>query len=109
MNALSKQYHALSEVTNNLKNRYKNLVYLCFPEYEILFKGNTIYSDIALPFIEQYPHAELISDTRIDSLQNFFKNKNFSHLKSKTIKIKEVAKNSYLFVNKEDEIVSENG
>lgn len=72
MNALSRQYHALSEVTNNLKNRYKNLVYLCFPEYELLFKGNTIYSDIALSFIEQYPHAELISDTRIDSLQNFF-------------------------------------
>lgn len=94
MNALSRQYHALSEVTNNLKNRYKNLVYLCFPEYELLFKGNTIYSDIALSFIEQYPHAELISDTRIDSLQNFFKNKNFSHWKSKPIKIKEVAKNS---------------
>lgn len=107
MNALSRQYHALSEVTNNLKNRYKNLVYLCFPEYELLFKGNTIYSDIALSFIEQYPHAELISDTRIDSLQNFFKNKNFSHWKSKPIKIKEVAKNSYPSVNKEDEIVSD--
>ena len=61
MNALSRQYHALSEITNNLKNRYKNLVYLCFPEYELLFKGNTIYSDIALSFIEKYPHAELIS------------------------------------------------
>lgn len=107
MNALSRQYHALSEVTNNLKNRYKNLVYLCFPEYELLFKGNTIYSDIALSFIEQYPHAELISDTRIDSLQNFFKNKNFSHWKSKPTKIKEVAMNSYPSVNKEDEIVSD--
>ena len=107
MNALSRQYHALGEVTNNLKNRYKNLVYLCFPEYELLFKGKTIYSDIALSFIEQYPHAELISDTRIDSLQNFFKNKNFSHWKSKPIKIKEVAKNSYPSVNKEDEIVSD--
>ena len=107
MNALSRQYHALSEVTNNLKNRYKNLVYLCFPEYELLFKGNTIYSDIALSFIEQYPHAELISDTRIDSLQNFFKNKNFSHWKSNPTKIKEVAMNSYPSVNKEDEIVSD--
>lgn len=107
MNALSRQYHALSEVTNNLKNRYKNLVYLCLPEYELLFKGNTIYSDIALSFIEKYPHAELISDTRIDALQNFFKNKGFSHWKSKPIKIKEVAKNSYSSVNKEDEIVSD--
>lgn len=107
MNALSRQYHALSEVTNNLKNRYKNLIYLCFPEYELLFKGNTIYSDIALSFIEKYPHAELISDTRIDTLQNFFKTKGFSHWKSKPIKIKEVAKNSYPSVNKEDEIVSD--
>lgn len=106
MNALSRQYHALSEITNNLKNRYKNLVYLCFPEYELLFKGNTIYSDIALSFIEKYPHAELISSTRIDALQNFFKTKGFSHWKSKSIKIKEVAKNSYPSVNKEDEIVS---
>lgn len=106
MNALSRQYHALSEVTTNLKNRYRNLVYLCFPEYELLFKGSTIYSDIALSFIEKYPHAELISDTRIDALQNFFKNKEFSHWKSKPIKIKELAKNSYPSVNKEDEIVS---
>lgn len=105
MNALSRQYHALSEITNNLKNRYKNLVYLCFPEYELLFKGNTIYSALALSFIEKYPHAELISDTRIDTLQNFFKTKGFSHWKSKPIKIKEVAKNSYPSVNKEDEIV----
>lgn len=107
MNALSRQYHALSEVSNNLKNRYKNLVYLCFPEYELLFKGNTIYSALALSFIEKYPHAELISDTRIDTLQNFFKQKEFSHWKSKPIKIKEVAKNSYPSVNKEDEIVSD--
>lgn len=107
MNALSRQYHALSEVTNNLKNRYKNLVYLCFPEYELLFKGNTIYSALALSFIEKYPHAELISDTRIDTLQNFFKQKEFSHWKSKPIKIKEIAKNSYPSVNKEDEIVSD--
>ena len=107
MNALSRQYHALSEVTNNFKNRYKNLVYLCFPEYELLFKGNTIYSDIALSFIEKYPHAELISDTRIDALQNFFKTKGFRHWKSKPIKIKEVAKNSYPSVNKEDEIVAD--
>lgn len=105
MNALSRQYHSLSEVTTNLKNRYKNLVYLCFPEYESLFKGNTIYSDIALSFIEKYPHPELISNARIDTLQNFFKQKEFSHWKSKPIKIKEVAKNSYPSVDKEDEIV----
>ena len=38
MNALSRQYHVLDELCVNLKNRYKNLVYLCFPEYELIFK-----------------------------------------------------------------------
>ena len=47
MNALSRQYHALDELCVNLKNRYKNLVYLCFPEYELIFKKKTIYSELA--------------------------------------------------------------
>ena len=106
MNALSRQYFALSELNTNLKNRYKNLVYLCFPEYEELFKGNTIYSSIALKFIEKYPHANIISNTRIDKLQNFFKKQGFSYWKSKPIKIKEAASNSYPSVDMNDEIVS---
>ena len=52
MNALSRQYHALDELCVNLKNRYKNLVYLCFPEYELIFKNKAIYSELALSFIE---------------------------------------------------------
>src|SRR5574344_1638206 len=42
MNALSRQYFALSELNSNLKNRYKNLIYLCFPEFELVFKNQTI-------------------------------------------------------------------
>ncbi len=106
LNALSRQYFALDEVCVNIKNRYRNLVYLCFPEYEDLFKGNTIYSSIALEFIENYPHANIISNTRIDKLQNFFKKLNYKSWKSKPIKIKEVACNSYPSVNMNDELVS---
>ena len=106
LNALSRQYFALDELCVNLKNRYRNLVYLCFPEYEELFKGNTIYSSIALEFIEKYPHADIISKARIDKLQNFFKKQGFSYWKSKPIKIKEVASNSYPSVDMNDEIVS---
>lgn len=106
MNALSRQYFALSDLSTNLKNRYKNLVYLCFPEYELLFKNQAIYSDIALEFINKFPHAEIISNTRIDCLQNFFKNNNFRYWKSKAIMIKEYAINSYPSVSKDDEIVS---
>ena len=106
MNALSRQYFALSELNSNLKNRYKNLLYLCFPEYELIFKNQAIYSDIALNFISKYPHAEIIANTRIDCLQNFFKQNNFRYWKSKTMKIKALAKESYPSVSKNDEIVS---
>ena len=106
MNALSRQYFALSELDCNLKNRYKNLVYLCFPEYELLFKNNTIYSDIALEFIEKYPHPAIVSNTRIDCLQNFFKKHNFRYWKARPKKIKEYASNSYPSVNMNDELVS---
>src|SRR5574344_553565 len=106
MIALSRQYFALSELNSNLKNRYKNLIYLCFPEYELLFKNKAIYSDIALNFISEFPHAEIISNTRIDCLQNFFKQSKYGRWKSKPIKIKEYAKQSYPSVSKNDEIVS---
>lgn len=106
LNALSRQYFALDELCVNLKNRYKNLVYLCFPEYEEVFKNNTIYSSIALEFIEKYPHADIISNTRIDCIQNFFKKHHFSYWKSKPIKIKEDASNSYPSVDMNDELVS---
>ena len=106
MNALSRQYFALSELNTNLKNRYKNLVYLCFPEYDLLFKNQTIYSNIALNFISKYPHAEIITNTKIDCLQNFFKQAKYGRWKSKPIKIKELAKQSYPSVSKNDEIVS---
>lgn len=106
MNALSRQYFALSELNSNLKNRYRNLVYLCFPEYELIFKNQAIYSDIALKFIAKYPHAEIVSNTRIDCLQTFFKNNHFRCWKAKAIKIKEYTINSYPSVSKDDETVS---
>ena len=106
MNALSRQYFALDELCSNLKNRYKNLVYLCFPEYELIFKNKTFYSELALSFIEKYPHADIISNTRIDALQNFFKKNGFRHWKKKPAVIKDYAINSYPSVSKEDEITS---
>ena len=106
LNALSRQYFALEELSVNIKNRYRNLLYLCFPEYEDIFKGNTIYSDIALKFISRYPHADIIANTRIDALQNFFKKHEFRHWKSKALLIKDLASKSYPSVNMNDELVS---
>ena len=106
MNALSRQYFALSDLCTNIKNRYKNLIYLCFPEYETIFKGEMIYSESALTFIERYPHADIISNARIDALQNFFKKNNFRYWKNKANIIKEYALKSYPSVNMNDESVS---
>ena len=106
MNELSRQYFALSDLCTNIKNRYKNLIYLCFPEYEIIFKGEMIYCNIALNFIEKYPHADIISNTRIDALQNFFKKNNFRYWKRKANIIKEYALKSYPSVSMNDESVS---
>ena len=106
MNALSRQYFAISDLCTNIKNRYKNLIYLCFPEYEVIFKGEMIYSTIALSFIEKYPHADIISNTRIDVLQNFFKKNNFRYWKRKANIIKGYALKSYPSVNMNDESVS---
>ena len=106
MNALSRQYFALSDLCTNIKNRYKNLIYLCFPEYETIFKGEMIYSESALTFIEKYPHANIISNTRIDALQNFFKKNNFRYWKNKANIIKKYALKSYPSVNMNDESVS---
>lgn len=106
MNALSRQYFAFDELCSNLKNRYKNLIYLCFPEYELIFKKDAIYSEIALSFIEKYPHADIISNTRIDALQNFFKNNNFRYWKRKANIIKQYALTSYPSVSMNDELVS---
>ena len=106
MNALSRQYFALSDLCTNIKNRYKNLIYVCFPEYETIFKGEMIYSESALTFIEKYPHANIISNTRIDALQNFFKKNNFRYWKNKANIIKEYALKSYPSVNMNDESVS---
>ena len=106
LNALSRQYFALDELCVNIKNRYRNLVYLCFPEYEDLFKNNRIYSSIALEFIEAFPHADIISNTRIDKIQNFFKKHDFRCWKSKANLIKETASKSYPSVNMNDELVS---
>ena len=106
LNALSRQYFALEELSVNIKNRYRDLLYLCFPEYEDIFKGNTIYSNIALKFISRYPHADIIANTRIDALQNFLKKHEFRHWKSKALLIKDLASKSYPSVNMNDELVS---
>ena len=110
LNTLSREYNFLLEEGVKLKNRFKKLVNLTFPEYEEIFKGQTIYTNTALSFIEKYPHAEIISNTRVDALANTMYKENERHkkhyLKKATlIKIKSQA--SYPAVSQDDELVND--
>lgn len=98
LNELSRQYHHLEEGLTRHKNRYKELLHLCFPEYEKCFKDGKIYELTALNFIKEFPHAYIIKNKRVDALAYNMANTNNRHLnyyKKKASIIKEYAQNSY--------------
>lgn len=99
-NPLARQYWSLIEGQTRLKNRYKQLIEIVFPEFSLLF--NDLYDDLALNFIHDFPHPELFINRRIDYLMNYLKEKNGTtqayRFKSKVLKMKELASNSLCFV-----------
>ena len=102
LNELSRQYYHLDEGLTRHKNRYKELLHLCFPEYEQCFKDGKIYELTALNFIKEFPHAYFIKNRRIDALAYNMSNTNNRHInyyKRKANIIKELALNSYPGVN----------
>ena len=109
LNAISRKYNTLIEAQTRLKNEFRNGVYEVFPEYEKLFKGSLIFSNTSLEFIKKYPHADIISNTRIDALANTMAKLNGRHenyyLKKAKL-IKEYASNSYPSVSEDDEKVN---
>ena len=109
LNAMSRKYNTLIEAQTKLKNEFRNGVYEVFPEYEKIFKGNLIFSSTSLEFIKKYPHADIISNTRIDALANTMAKLNGRHenyyLKKAKL-IKDYASNSYPSISKEDQKVN---
>ena len=102
LNELSRQYYHLDEGLTRHKNRYKELLHLCFPEFELCFKDGKIYDLTALNFIKEFPHAYIIKDKRVDALAYNMANTNKRHInyyKRKANIIKEYAQNSYPGVN----------
>ena len=98
LNELSRQYHHLEEGLTRHKNRYKELLHLCFPEFELCFKDSKIYELTALNFIKEFPHAYIIKNKRVDALAYNMANTNERHInyyKRKANVIKEYANNSY--------------
>lgn len=102
LNELSRQYFHLNEGLTRHKNRYKELLHLCFPEYELCFKDGKIYDLTALNFIKEFPHAYIIKEKRVDALAYNMANTNKRHInyyKRKANIIKKYAQNSYPGVN----------
>ena len=85
LNELSRQYYHLDEGLTRHKNRYKELLHLCFPEFELCFKDGKIYDLTALNFIKEFSHAYIIKEKRVDALAynmaNTKKSKDVDNLK----------------------------
>ena len=108
LNELSRQYYHLDEGLTRHKNRYKELLHLCFPEFELCFKDGKIYDLTALNFIKEFSHAYIIKEKRVDALAYNMANTNGRHInyyKRKANTIKEYAQNSYPGVNKKSKDV----
>lgn len=99
-NPLARQYWSLVEGQTRLKNRYKQLIEIVFPEFNSIF--DDLYSDLALNFIHDFPHPALFINRRSDFLMNYLKEKNGTsqsyRFKSKVFKIKDLASNSLCYV-----------
>lgn len=100
-NPLARQYWSLIEGQTRLKNRYKQLIEIIFPEFNLIF--NNLYDDLALNFIHDFPHPELFVNRRMDYLMNYLKEKNRTtqayRFRNKVSKMKEIASNSLCFVS----------
>ena len=100
-NPIARQYWSLVEGQTRLKNRYKQLIEIVFPEFNLLF--DDVYSDLALNFIHDFPHPALFVNRRTDYLMNYLKDKNGTsqayRFKNKVLKMKSIAFNSLCFVS----------
>lgn len=68
-NPLARQYWSLFEGQTRLKNRYKQLIEIVFPEFNLVF--NDLYDDLDLNFIHDFPHPILFVNTRFDDKHQF--------------------------------------
>ena len=102
LNELSRQYYHIDEGLNRHKNRYRDLLHLCFPEFELCFKDGKIFDLTALNFIKEFPHAYIIKEKRVDAIAYNMAKTNDRHLnyyKKKANTIKDYAQSSYPGVN----------
>ena len=100
-NPLARQYWSLVEGQTRLKNRYKQLIEIVFPEFNLIF--DDLYSDLSLNFIHDFPHPELFVNRRTDFLMNYLKDMNGTtqafRFKNKVLKMKQISSNSLCYVD----------
>jgi len=105
LNPLSRQYFSLDEGLVRLKNRYKQLIQVVFPEFEEVFEDEEIYNDIALNFIHDFPHPEYFYTKRTNYLSNVLCKYNGTtqafRFKNKASKLKTLAYDSIWYVPKD--------
>lgn len=95
-NPIARQYWSLIEGQTRLKNRYRQLIDIIFPEYALIF--NDLYCEQALNFIHDFPHPIYYTNRRNDYLMNYLKNANGTtqafRFKNKVLKMKKLANKS---------------
>jgi len=110
LNTLAREYDFLMKECVKVKNKFRKLVNLTFPEYETIFPKDTIFSNTSLELVRKYPHIDIISNTRVDAIANTLVKINGRHerfYRQKAEKIKEISKVSYAAVSKESETTNE--
>jgi len=106
LKTLNRQYLAYEKTITSLKNRYVRLLDICIPCHDVLMyspngKPNKAkrYTAKFMNFFSQYPHLDMIINTRIDKLANVLNETLELNLKKRltqeAIVIKAVCKESY--------------
>jgi transposase len=99
---ISRQISSLTESIVRYKNRFRQLIEMVFPEYEKIFKKDALFSETALNFIIIYPHADLITNKRVDALANTLgevSDRHPGYYRRKAEMLKEAAKNALTSVD----------
>ena len=98
LNAMSREYNFLVDNRSDLKNRFKQLLNLTFPEAENIFKGRSLFEQRTLDFLNQFPHPDLLKNKRVDAIaHSLSKNSRltYKNYMEKAKKIKEMSKISF--------------
>jgi transposase len=110
MQELSRHVAGLTKTLVIHKNRFRQLIGKTFPTLEEIWETKFFFGETALRFMIRYPHADLVSETRIDALGNALSSVSGRH-KNQYLKmaqkVKQAAKESLTAVDKTSVVCEE--